>query len=50
MAAKRRERLSGAYLEEFERALEWALLATTPLSEPVRAERRDGIEASKTAS
>lgn len=27
-AAKRRERLSGAYLEAFDRALEWALLGT----------------------
>jgi integrase len=32
-AAKRRERLSGAYLEAFDQALEWALMGTSATSE-----------------
>jgi hypothetical protein len=49
-AAKRRERLSGTYLEAFDRALEWALMGTKAVSAPARVESRVGLEASKTAS
>jgi integrase len=49
-AAKRRERLSGSYLEAFDRALEWALMGTKAVSAPARVESRVGMEASKTAS
>lgn len=41
-AVKRRQRLSGAYLQAFDRALEWALIGTGTPTEP--------IEAPKTAS
>jgi integrase len=37
-AAKRRERLSGTYLREFDRALEWALMGTSVDSEPAEAD------------
>jgi integrase len=34
-SVKRRQRLSGVYLEAFDRALEWALMGTGAVSEPV---------------
>ncbi len=36
-AVKRRERLSGAYLEAFDQALEWALMGTNGHPEPIEA-------------
>jgi hypothetical protein len=35
--AKRRERLSGAYRDGFDQALQWALMGATGPSEPVEA-------------
>ena len=37
-AVKRRERLSGAYAEAFDRALEWALIGTGAVTEPLTTE------------
>jgi hypothetical protein len=36
-AVKRRERLSGAYLEAFDQALEWAQMGSRRLGQPSKA-------------
>jgi len=38
-AAKRRERLTGAYLEAFDMALDWARIGTGDVSAPIGADR-----------
>jgi hypothetical protein len=46
-AVKRRDRLSGAYLDQFDRALEWALMGTSeapspsPAGEPTSTAREE---------